>query len=129
MDLAFQELNLNQLVDCYIWDRSVNNQGRQLILDHTFCVNPLKVDHLYKIHQTFDDYLLLVFKLCSKLRRANCSIEDNDMQGYWNCLENFFWGGWYNCLNQYIWKQHNFKTKYYCNHRLKLHQWKKCLRN
>jgi hypothetical protein len=84
MDLTFQELNLNQLVDFCTWDRTVNNQVRQPILDHINCVNSLKVDQSHKVKPVFGDHFYL-FSTMRDSSQLQTPLEDTAKK---NCVQN-----------------------------------------
>ena len=107
---AFENLNLIQIVTFDTWSRFINNVHHSSTLDHIYVKNPVEINNLSHIIPPFGDHCLILFniksksksvnstlkrnwksyskdKLISQLNAKNWSIENDDVQSYWNSFE------------------------------------------
>ena len=110
MNEKFETLNLIQIVTFDTWSRFINNTLHSSTLDHIYVKNPVLIDNLTSSVPPFGDHCLILFnikankrqmksslkrnwklyskeKLITELSLINWSIENDDVQSYWNSFE------------------------------------------
>ena len=111
LNLVTTQFNLYQLVDFPTWSRRINNLLKQSTLDHVYVSNYASVLDCNSFHPPFGDHIPVVVEInhskpviktstrrdwhfytalnCSTVfESVNFDIDCNDVQEYWNNLEN-----------------------------------------
>ena len=110
-DTYMSEFNLIQLIDFNTWSRMIGNIYKSSILDHIYTTDPTCITDIHSITPIFGDHVMICFNLrldksvkqssmkrdwrsysktllCEKLAVMDWTINDDSVQGYWNCFEN-----------------------------------------
>ena len=110
METLVEKFNLIQIVNFDTWSRTILNEVKSSCIDHVYVNNPTSVKNLKFIIPPFGDHHLVTFTinyhaekppniyrrnwqkytkeaLNAKLVLQNWSIDNDDVQGYWNCFE------------------------------------------
>ena len=103
--------NLEQLVDFPTWSRNVNNVLKQSVLDHVYTNNFQITSNCTSVNPPFGDHVMVTFDLnigtntpehsihrdwrfytsqtlILHLSKVDLHVDCNDVQQYWNILEN-----------------------------------------
>ena len=77
LDNVFDPLNLIQLINFPTWQRIINNELRESILDHIYVNNPLIINQLSNIKPLIGDHLLIYFTILGQLEPPKISVKRN----------------------------------------------------
>ena len=107
---TFEQLNLYQQVNFPTWQRIINNEKKESILDHIYVQDPTFINSIHHITPLIGDHKLILcklltateplkptykrnwlhyskIKLLNALSSVNLNIEADTVQPYWNRLE------------------------------------------
>ena len=111
LETYMSDFNLIQLIEFDTWSRMIGNNYKSSILDHIYIADPTLITDIHSITPIFGDHLMICFKytlgkavkqyslkrdwrfysnvlLCERLAEEDWAINNDSVQGYWNCFKN-----------------------------------------
>ena len=110
LEPLLESFGLIQIINFDTWSRIILNQKKSSCIDHIYIRNPSLISNLNSLIPPFGDHLMVSFTIKTefeppiktyrrnwknynkealnvKLSQTDWNIENEDVQGYWNCFE------------------------------------------